>query len=268
MRKKKPLIGYYGGKYTIAPYIIKEIQQIPHHLYCEPFCGSASVLFQKPRELSEIEVLNDHDELLITIYRVAQTRKRLLIHRLRHTPFSYAEYRRATRIIKNRKNASLIDLAWAVIVHYRMSFGYRLNGGWRYGRKKGCQSVTIAWKNYLANIDEIFNRLDTVFFDCEDAIKCISRWDCEGALFYCDPPYPETCQGHYSGYSLTDWEQLCHTLDTIRGSYILSGYDQSIEPVSAQKKIRIPKRMTIALNNYHKTESMRKREEILWICKR
>ncbi len=41
------LLPYYGCKRTLAPQIIEQLGD--HRIYWEPFCGSCSVLFTKPR---------------------------------------------------------------------------------------------------------------------------------------------------------------------------------------------------------------------------
>ena len=75
---EKPLIGYYGGKQKISSKIVERIRQIPHTVYAEPFAGGLAVLFAKGKPAVTNthhyrEAINDHDERLITLYRVART---------------------------------------------------------------------------------------------------------------------------------------------------------------------------------------------------
>lgn len=102
----------------------------------------------------------------------------------------------------------------------------------------------------------------------EDAKTFIRRLDCPHALFYCDPPYPEANQGHYCGYSLDDWMELCELLDSIEGSYILSGYEQPIVPKSAQKIIEIPTICSAPNSATMSDGKLQPRLEKLWICDR
>ena len=62
MEVKHPALKYFGSKWRIAPWIIKNLPQ--HRLYCEPFGGAAAVLLRKPP--SEKEVYNDLDGNLST----------------------------------------------------------------------------------------------------------------------------------------------------------------------------------------------------------
>ncbi|MGI0496138.1 DNA adenine methylase [Limnospira platensis] len=112
-----------------------------------------------------------------------------------------------------------------------------------------------------ARLSEALERLEKVRISCEDAIKCIERWDSPDTLFYCDPPYPGSTQGHYSGYTIKDWTKLCHTLDCITGNYIVSNYHQMIEPQSFTQKIEINTVMSAS----HKKDVKKKRTEVLWV---
>ena len=85
-------------------------------------------------------------------------------------------------------------------------------------------------------------------------------------MFYCDPPYPEANQGHYSGYTLEDFKNLCDVLDNIKGSYVLSNYPQSIKPKSAQKRVEID--AVMSASKATKKRENNKRIEVLWICDR
>lgn len=64
-----------------------------------------------------------------------------------------------------------------------------------------------------------------VSIECADALKYIRRWDSPQTLFYVDPPYPGSENGHYGGYTQQDFEALCDVLDNVHGSFLLSCYD-------------------------------------------
>lgn len=61
-------LSYLGGKSLLANRII---QRMPEHTcYCEVFAGAAWVLFRK--EPSRVEIINDINTELVTLYRVVQ----------------------------------------------------------------------------------------------------------------------------------------------------------------------------------------------------
>ena len=261
----KPLISYYGGKQRIASKILPHFPR--HTVYVEPFAGGAALLFAKPKPLVTNshhyrEVLNDTNDLLINLYRVAIKQRQELETEIMATLYSQSDYLRSKEIIKNPSKYDNLTKAWAFYVNINQSFSNQLNNGW----STGCysQNLSISWRNKQLRLHEILNRIKDIHVSCEDAIKCIERWDSPQTLFYCDPPYPETNQGHYSGYTLEDFKNLCDVLDNIKGSYVLSNYPQSIEPKSAQKRVEIDATMSAS----KATKKNNKRIEVLWICDR
>ena len=263
----KPLISYYGGKQRIASKILPHFPR--HTVYVEPFAGGAALLFAKPKPLVTNshhyrEVLNDTSDLLINLYRVAIKQRQELETEIMATLYSQSDYLRSEEIIKNPSKYDNLTKAWAFYVNINQSFCKQLNNGWG----TGCysQNLSISWRNKQLRLHKILNRIKDIHVSCEDAIKCIERWDSPQTLFYCDPPYPETNQGHYSGYTLEDFKNLCDVLDNIKGSYVLSNYPQSIEPKSAQKRVEID--AVMSASKATKKRKNNKRIEVLWICDR
>lgn len=277
----KPLISYYGGKQRIASRIVEVINTIPHTVYVEPFFGGGAVFFAREKPLVTNshhyrEAINDRSEALINLYRVARENPAEFERWMQFTPYSQAEHKRAIAICKNPENHTPIEWAWAYYVNINSSFANTLNGGWGTSVFSGNSAAT--WHARKQRIPECLERLQDVHVSCEDALDVIKRWDSPQTLLYLDPPYPQTEQGHYSGYSLDDWAALCEALDNCQSSYILSGYDCGIAPQSVQKIIEIE--VTNAVSGKGKIRSDRtrkataeelgdrKRTEVLWVCDR
>lgn len=262
----KPLISYYGGKQRIASKILPHFPK--HTVYVEPFAGGAALLFARPKPIVSNsdhyeEVLNDKNDLLINLYRVAIEKREELELKIQATLYSQSDHRKVTQITKNPADYDDVTKAWAFYVNINQSFSKTLGAGWSTSVCKNCAST---WHNKKLQLSEILDRIKDVHIACEDAIRCIQRWDSPQTLFYCDPPYPNTEQGHYSGYTIDDFELLCDTLDTIQGSYVLSNYPQEIEPQSAQQRVEIESVMSSKLSRG--TRENNKRTEVLWVCDR
>ena len=277
----KPLISYYGGKQRIASKIVGYINQIPHTVYVEPFCGGAAVLFAKPRRLVTNshhyrEVINDTSDILISLYRCATKCPDELALELEATLYSQSDHARAKVICKNPKDYTQLEIAWAYFVNANCSFANDLGRGW--GTQVQNVNAAVTWHNRILSLKEKLERLQSVYVSCEDALRCIDRWDSPQTLFYCDPPYTDTDQGHYEGYTTDDWIALCDKLNSIQGSYILSNYSQEYVPKSMQQRIEINTTVTAsgkgkvcADRSRMATQEQlgdRKRTEVLWICDR
>ncbi|WP_434221937.1 DNA adenine methylase [Limnospira platensis CENA597] len=258
----KPLLSYYGGKQRIGSKILQYFP--PHKIYVEPFAGGATLLFLKPlptvtNQDDYKECINDTSNLLINLYRVAKKYPIELNNEIQATLYSQSEHNKAKIICKNPAKYSDIELAWAYYINITQGFSHQLNTGWSTSKIGQSQVATFIAKK--ARLSEALERLEKVHISCEDAIKCIERWDSPDTLFYCDPPYPGSTQGHYSGYTIKDWTKLCHTLDCITGNYIVSNYHQMIEPQSFTQKIEINTVMSAS----HKKDVKKKRTEVLWV---
>lgn len=76
--KCRSAIRYIGGKYYLAPYIIRLCP--PHTCYCEPFGSAGHVIFQKP--LVKVNVYNDIDNNLTNFFIVLRDNYDELIRRI------------------------------------------------------------------------------------------------------------------------------------------------------------------------------------------
>lgn len=195
---KTPLT-YYGGKQQLARKIVSLIPE--HEIYCEPFIGGGAVFFAK--EPSKSEVINDINGELINFYEVAKQNFSLLAQEISISLHSRKLYQNAKVINEHPDLFDRIKRAWAVWELSNSSFGANWGSGWGYD-SKGQTSRKIANKRNSFT-EEIAIRLQNVQIECYDALKIIKSRDSASTFFYCDPPYPDTDQGHYDGYSTEDF---------------------------------------------------------------
>ena len=115
-----------------------------------------------------------------------------------------------------------IKRAWAVWVLANSSFGAGWDAGWGYDiTGQTTKKLTHKRDSFT---EELAIRLQNVQIECYDALHIIRSRDRENTFFYCDPPYPETDQGHYNGYSVIDFRRLLETLECIKGKFLLSSF--------------------------------------------
>ena len=252
----KPLLSYYGGKQRLAPTIISLMPQFKS--YIEPFCGGAAVFFALPPDKKRVEVLNDKDERIVTLYRIAKTKTDDLIEMIEGTAYSRSCHKRASNIWNGKEEVSDLELAWAVYVTIMQGFGNVPGKGWEFN-KQNSTSPVLSWQNVKTRLKDQIERLNNVHIECDDALKVIQRWDSEDAFFYLDPPYPNTNSGHYKGYTMNDYKTLIDLLTTIKGKFLLSNYHQAV--TIPEEWVQIEKTLLCAVSK--KVEKRGNRTEVI-----
>ena len=228
----KPPFSYYGGKQRLAKRIVKLLP--PHTVYVEPYCGSGAVYFKKglppsPNSSYYREVLNDTNGLIINFFRVMQNSalQTQLIERLQWTIYSQDDFRLAQKLCKN-PSSDVIEMAWAWFCNINWGVSHRDKSGFGYA-VLSAESATTHY-NAVDRLKAYKNRLQRTTVFNEDALRVIERFDSPQTVFYIDPPYPDTNQGAYGGFTQQDFEDLITVLKTCKGSIVLSCYDNKIIP--------------------------------------
>ena len=216
---------WVGGKSRLRKFIVPMIP--PHTCYVEPFAGAAWVLFGKPK--SDVEILNDIDDDLITFFRVVREKPEELIASFEWELVSHAEFNR----LANLDPHALTD------VHRAHRFYYLIMAGWggeaRYPRfqtsiKDGGHGNRLvgALKTLRERITPIHRRLQTVLIENMDWRDCIDKYDSPSTVMYLDPPY----LGNGANYKFNmrgkdDHISMAEQLGRVRGLWMLSSYDTS-----------------------------------------
>jgi len=217
-------ISYYGGKQRMSRHIVPLIPR--HTVYVEPFAGGLSVMFAKPypevtNHQHYREVVNDLNSNLVNFYQVLRTRGDELRQALELTLYSREEY----DLSKTPYPDDLDSLERARRYYFNLntSFTSKENGG--LGRSVVGPNHAFQFKSKVDRLGEVVDRFSGVYVENRDALQVIRDWDSPQTFFYCDPPYPNTDQGHYDGYSVQDFQNLVTLLHQCEGSWLLSNYD-------------------------------------------
>lgn len=214
-------VTYYGGKQRLAKKIVGMFP--PHKLYCEPFLGGGAVFFEKPK--SKVEVINDIDNRLINFYLQSQNNFGELQRLIQNTLHSETMYLHAKDVWNERIESSDLQKAWAIWLITNGSFAGSMHGGWKWcNGTSGSHSAIMVRNKRLEFSEQLHDRLSDVQISCRDAIRVINERDSPETLFYLDPPYPGSYQGHYRGYTHKDLFELLQVLSYMKGKFILSQY--------------------------------------------
>lgn len=272
------VLRYYGGKYYFAKYINKI--QPPHKIFVDVFGGSGVIILGRWFS-SDIEVYNDIFEPLPIFFSVIKDREKskILQERLISILNQYKEYddmREFYREVKEYiltnkyKNYSDIDVAIFVFYSINLSFSGVLKGkGFSTSGTKINKISTL--KSKIDRISYASQRFENVIIENKDFIEIIEKYDSKDTLFYLDPPYVKESRITKKAYifEMNDkqHEILVDILLSLKGKFILSGYDNSVYKRLEEKGInKYYKETVIKASNFRRlnVNERRKTEEIFW----
>lgn len=215
---------WVGGKSRLRKQIVALLPA--HTCYVELFAGAAWTLFAKPP--SDVEVLNDIDQELITFFRVVKEKPEALIESFEWELVSRAEFNRLaeldptqlTDVQRAHRFYYLIMAGWGGELDYPR-FATSITDGGHGNRLIG------ALKTLRQRLQPVYERLRTVIIENLSWQECLKRYDRPGTVMYIDPPYPGNgCNYAHNMRNWDDHRELAERLGNAQFKWILSSYDQ------------------------------------------
>lgn len=232
---KTPIV-YYGGKVSMLNYLLPLIPE--HKVYCEPFFGGGAVFWAK--EKAKIECINDINGLVVNFYEVLKNDFPELKEKVESTIYGRDTHKHAQVVCGQPHLFDRTVRAWAFWVLTNWGFNGDMKGGWRGSSLLGKNEKKIIGqkRNFTAEISE---RLEGVAIENKNAVELLAHLDSEETFYFIDPPYVGANQGHYSGYTQTDFNLLLNALSNLKGKFLLTTYpnselDRFVENLSWHKK--------------------------------
>lgn len=179
--KTKKLLSWIGGKHYLAN-TIKAYLPLKYKLYCEPFCGGASIFFKKSK--SPLEVINDINGDLINFYRCVKHHPQTLLEYIHAHPINREWFENDLKEPTSNK----IERAHEVVFKNPP----KLQGhDYRLYRWAGATINTRALQTiqYIKNLDftDFARRLKGVMIENMDGVECIQKYDLPGQPFLYRP---------------------------------------------------------------------------------
>ncbi len=211
-----PIIPWIGGKRRLAKHILPLFPE--HTCYVEPFAGAAALYFLK--QPVKVEVLNDVNGELINLYRVVK-------HHLEEftRQFKWAlTSRQIYKWLQVTPEETLTDIHRAARFFYlqKLAFGGKVDG-----QTFGTATTSAPRLNLLRleeDLSQAHLRLSQTYIEHLDWTACITKYDREHTLFYCDPPYWGT-EGYGMGFGLEQYDRMAELARTIKGKMVISVND-------------------------------------------
>ena len=224
------ILKYPGSKWNIADWIVSHFPiGYEKMLYLEPFFGSGAVFFTKNR--SKIETVNDLDDNVVNLFKVARDSPEDLIRAVYLTPWSRTEYSKSYDPVDEPG----VEKARRFLVRMWQGIGAKSSGstGWRknvIGVNGNVPRFHISLPDNILDICERLKHAKGSFIvqiENLDAFELIERHNTTDTLIYADPPYVrETRSGRIYKHEFKDQyhERLLELLKRHKGYVVLSGY--------------------------------------------
>lgn len=210
---------YRGGKSKLAKTIVSLIPE--HTCYCEVFAGAAWILFNK--EPSKVEIINDINSELVTLYRVIQNHLEEFLRYMKWILVSREEFER----FKTEAAETLTDIQRAVRYYYLLKCGF---GGRVRSPSYGISPSGPPGLNLMRIEEELSAahlRLARVYIENKSYAQLIQAVDRPYVVFYIDPPYYGNEDDYGKGiFHRDDFGILRDILKCIDGKFILSVNDR------------------------------------------
>lgn len=226
----KPPMPYFGGKQTLAPWIVSLLPE--HEHYVEPFGGSLAVLLAKPR--CRMETVNDINGELMTFWRVLRDRPDELVRACALTPHSRAEHDAAFAPAVKGDDLEAARRVWVRLTQGRSNALQRRTGWRNFIDPSGTRTSMPAYLDgYRHRIEPAAERLMGVSLECMPALELIAKYGAHpGVLLYVDPPYLASTRNstHYKAELKTAdaHRELASALADCKATVVLSGYDSPL----------------------------------------
>lgn len=216
-------IKWVGGKSRLRQEVIAYLPA-DAECYVECFAGAAWVLFGK--QPHPVEVLNDKNGDLVNLWRVMKWRPAELLEEVHKHLYS----REMFYDLRAQRPAGKDEMERAVWLYLliQMSFGADVSStqSAAFGYWNKSRGDLFLYKS-LDQFAPAKERLRGVFIENLDFEDLVVRYDQPRTVFYCDPPYIETC-GYAEGFTLEDHERLAATLRNVQGRFLLNVNDHPL----------------------------------------
>jgi len=193
-----------GGKTFLAKWILPLFPK--HKCYCEPFCGSAAIFWQKPRGVAE--VLNDANGDIANCFRCLQRHADAVKQELHLAVNSRAHF----YALRDNPNATDIQRAAAFIIVKALSFGADGNSFGVQRSQGGGAANNLG--SFEKKIYDFHERLQGVIIENKDWQSCLKTYDGRETFFYLDPPYT---RGKISAYAAWGMKEVLGMVEVLRG---------------------------------------------------
>lgn len=210
-----PIIPWMVGKRRLADRLIPLFP--PHECYVEVFAGGAALYFMRP-QAAPVEVLNDINGDLVTLYRVVQNHLEEFVRQFKWALSS----REIFKWTQDTPAETLTDIQRAARFYYlqHQAFGGRVQSQ-TWGTATTAPAPTVNLLRLEEDLSAAHLRLHGAYIERLDWKECIRRYDRPHSFFYLDPPYWQT-EGYGVEFPFEEYQAMAKIMREIKGKALLS----------------------------------------------
>jgi len=202
-----------GGKRRLADRLIPLFP--PHECYVEVFAGGAALFFMRPQP-APVEVLNDLNGDLVTLYRVVQNHLEEFVRQFKWALSSRQifEWQKMTR------PETLTDIQRAARFFYlqQHAFAGKVTGQ-TFGTATTGPAINLL--RIEENLSAAWQRLAGTYVENLPWHACVERYDRAHTFFYMDPPYWQTA-GYGVDFPFEEYERMADFMRQCKGRVMVS----------------------------------------------
>lgn len=213
-----PAAPWLGGKRNLAKRICAILDATSCTTYAEPFVGMGGIFLRRSQR-PKAEVINDFGRDVSNLFRILQRHYPQFLEVLRFQLTTRAEFNRL--VDTNPETLTDLERAGRFLYLQRTAFGGKVSGR-NFGVSKD-RPGRFNLTTLEPMLEDLHSRLAGVVIECLDWSEFVRRYDGQGTLFYCDPPY-WGCETDY-GKAMFDRESFARMADQlgrIQGRFLLS----------------------------------------------
>lgn len=208
-----PIIPWMGGKRRLADRLISLFP--PHECYVEVFAGGAALYFMRPQG-APVEVLNDINGDLVTLYRVVQNHLEEFVRQFKWALSSRQifEWQKMTR------PETLTDIQRAARFFYLQhhAFAGKVTGQ-SFGTATTAPAINLL--RIEENLSAAWQRLCGTYVENLPWLECAERYDRVHTFHYMDPPYWQTA-GYGVDFGFENYERMADFMRRCKGKVMVS----------------------------------------------
>jgi DNA adenine methylase len=202
-----------GGKRRLADRLIPLFP--PHECYVEVFAGGAALFFMRPQP-APVEVLNDINGDLVTLYRVVQNHLEEFVRQFKWALSSRQifEWHKLTR------PETLTDIQRAARFFYlqQHAFGAKVSSP-TFGTAATGPAVNLL--RIEENLSAAWQRLAGTYIENLPWLECVERYDRAHTFHYMDPPYWQTTT-YGMPFPFDNYERMAEFMRVCKGKVMVS----------------------------------------------